>query len=154
MAARVRHATAADVPRVAEIERLSFAADPWSAASFASLVGEPQVLFDVAELAGAVAGYSVVWTAADEAELANVAVAPERRGCGLGGVLLDAAIGAARRRGAAVMYLEVRESNAAARALYASRGFGQVGRRRRYYRSPVEDALVLRAPIGGARDVR
>jgi ribosomal-protein-alanine N-acetyltransferase len=42
------------------------------------------------------------------------------------------------------MFLEVRESNSAARALYASRGFLAVGRRRGYYRSPVEDALVLR----------
>jgi [ribosomal protein S18]-alanine N-acetyltransferase len=48
------------------------------------------------------------------------------------------------------MYLEVRESNTRARALYASRGFEEVGRRRRYYRAPVEDALILRARVGRA----
>jgi ribosomal-protein-alanine N-acetyltransferase len=143
---RVRPARAEDVARVAEIERLSFG-DPWSDESFAGLVGERQVLFSVADTVGGVAGYSVVWTAADESELANVAVAPERRGTGVGALLLDVAMAAARRRGAAVMYLEVRESNTTAQSLYASRGFRQVGRRRRYYRSPAEDALVMRASL-------
>ena len=147
--AAVRPARAGDVRRVADIERASFA-DPWSPDSFAELVGEPRVLFSVIETARGVMGYSVVWTVADEAELANVAVAAEARGQGLGARLLDEAVGAARARGAAVMYLEVRESNAVARALYASRGFEQVGRRRRYYRRPTEDALVLRAPLGSA----
>ena len=48
------------------------------------------------------------------------------------------------------MYLEVRESNQAARAVYAARGFEQVGRRKRYYRDPIEDALVLRATLPNA----
>jgi ribosomal-protein-alanine N-acetyltransferase len=64
--------------------------------------------------------------------------------------LLDAALADARSRGAAVVYLEVRDSNAAARALYLSRGFSEVGRRRSYYRRPVEDAVVMRRPLDGA----
>lgn len=153
MTARLRPACAGDVPAVVAIERASFA-DPWSAASFAALVREPRVLFEVADDGGAVAGYTVVWTAADEADLANIAVAPAHRGTGLGGQLLDAAVRAACGRGAAMMYLEVRESNAVARALYASRGFEEVGRRRRYYRHPVEDALVMRASLAGGRSAR
>jgi ribosomal-protein-alanine N-acetyltransferase len=70
------------------------------------------------------------------------------RGQGVGGRLLDATIGELERRGATSTFLEVRESNAAARALYASRGFDSVGRRRNYYRRPVEDALVLRRDTG------
>jgi len=58
--------------------------------------------------------------------------------------LIDAAIAEAESRGAESMFLEVRESNRAARALYASRGFEEISRRRGYYRTPVEDALVLR----------
>ncbi len=136
---------------MAQIEANSFA-DPWSAESFVGLVGNDRVLFDVAERAGGVVGYSVVWTAADEAELANVAVAAELRGHGIGALLLDAVIREVRARGAVVIFLEVRESNDVARALYASRGFHLVGRRRRYYRRPVEDALVLRASLAaGAR---
>jgi [ribosomal protein S18]-alanine N-acetyltransferase len=79
-------------------------------------------------------------------------VAPEVRGQGVGARLLDDALAAARRNGATAAYLEVRDSNAAARALYASRGFEQVGRRRNYYRKPVEDALVMRRVLdAGAR---
>jgi ribosomal-protein-alanine N-acetyltransferase len=145
----VRAARREDVPQIARIERASFA-DPWSAGSFADLVGDERVLFDVAEAGDGVVGYSVVWTAADEAELANVAVAADRRGEGIGALLLDAAIRGARSRGAEVMFLEVRESNTVARALYAARGFRQVGRRRAYYRRPPEDALVLRASLDRA----
>ena len=144
--ARIRAARVGDVPAVSRIERASFS-DPWTPASFAGLVSETGVLFNVADAGGRVVGYTVVWTAADEAELANIAVDPDVRGQGVGRRLLDQAMAAARARGAAVMFLEVRESNAAARALYAQRGFEQVGRRRRYYRRPVEDALILRASL-------
>jgi ribosomal-protein-alanine N-acetyltransferase len=152
---RLRAATARDVDAVAAIEVLSFS-DPWSRASFASLVGNPQVWFAVAESTGtepAVLGYAVAWFAADEGEIANVAVAPAARGRGIGAMLVEAASAEAARRGARAVYLEVRESNAVARALYASRGFAPVGRRRDYYRQPREDALVLRRDVSPA-DVR
>ena len=148
----VREAVRADLERVHEIEREAFS-DPWSFESFVALLGNPRVLFAVAERggprggAGEVVGYVVAWFVVDEAEVANVAVAPEVRGRGVGARLLDEALSAARRHGAASVYLEVRDSNAAARALYASRGFVQIGRRRRYYRRPVEDALVMRRAL-------
>jgi [ribosomal protein S18]-alanine N-acetyltransferase len=143
----IRVATLADLDRVAEIERSAFS-DPWSRGSFGALLGRPHVYFAVAEHADAgIVGYVVVWHAADEAEIANVAVAPPARGHRLGGLLLDTALAQSVRRGAATVFLEVRESNAAARALYASRGFEPVGRRRGYYRKPLEDALVLRREL-------
>ena len=142
----IRRATRRDVPRVVEIERESFS-DPWTAGAFRSAVDEERLDFLVAEHAGRVVGYAVSWCVMDEAELANLAVAVDARGAGVGGALLDAVIAAARQSGADSMHLEVRESNAAARALYASRGFQAVGRRRRYYRAPVEDALILRASL-------
>ena len=142
----LRPARLRDLPAVAAIEQASFG-DPWSPASFAGLVNNRGVLFAVAEQGGAVAGYVVVWFAADEAEIANVAVASAARGRGVGARLLDAALAEAARREAATVYLEVRESNAVARQLYASRGFAVVGRRRRYYRNPAEDALVLARPV-------
>ena len=144
--AAVRPARPRDLPAVGVIEQASFG-DPWSPAAFGPLVDNPAVYFVVAECEGAVAGYLVAWFAADEGEIGNVAVAAGARGRGLGGVLVQAALDEAAHRGAATVYLEVRESNAAARRLYASRHFGEVGRRRRYYRNPVEDALVLARPI-------
>jgi len=93
---------------------------------------------------GRLAGYIVMWFLVDEAEIANLAVSPDARGRRVGALLLDAAIADAERRGIGTFFLEVRDSNRAARALYESRGFEEIARRRRYYRAPVEDALVMR----------
>lgn len=140
----LRPAGAQDVPLVARIEEASFS-DPWSQRSFQALLHDSRVFFTVATLAdGVVAGYVVAWFVADEGEIANLAVSPAARRRHVGATLLDATIRAARAHHVASLYLEVRDSNAAARALYASRGFVEVGRRRRYYRKPEEDALVLR----------
>ena len=155
----VRPAGRADLDRVAAIERESFS-DPWSRYAFERLLGDNRVFFVVASSAaprgeepqggegggggGEVFGYVVAWFVMNEAEIANLAVAPEARRRHVGALLLDAAIQAARTRGVEAMYLEVRASNVAARTLYASRGFAEIARRKRYYRRPVEDALVLR----------
>jgi [ribosomal protein S18]-alanine N-acetyltransferase len=145
--ALIRPATVADLDGVVAIERISFSDPPWSRASFASLLGDPHAQFLVAILDGEtrqrLGGYVVTWTVADEGDLSNLAVAPEIRHRGLGRRLLEAAITNARRSHVRSLYLEVRESNAIALRLYASRGFVHVGRRRRYYRQPVEDALIL-----------
>ncbi len=151
---RVREATAADLAAVAVIEALSFA-DPWSADAFASSLALPQARFYLAEerdpdeqetAAGAptLLGYVVALTVGEEGEVANLAVAPAARRRGVGGVLLDRFIEESERAGVMALFLEVRESNVAARRLYESRGFAQVGRRKGYYRTPDEDALVLR----------
>ena len=140
----VRPATAADLDRITAIEQASFS-DPWSRRAFQGLLGDRRVFFAVACLPkDIVSGYVAAWFIADQGEIANLAVSPEARGQHLGSLLLDTAIGAARGRGVSSIYLEVRDSNQRARALYASRGFIEVGRRRHYYRRPTEDALVLR----------
>ncbi len=146
-AATLRLARPDDVNEVAALERIAFS-DPWSPHAFTTLIGNPAVLFLVARHPDALAhgtllGYIVARFAADEAEIANLAVTPSTRGQGVGAQLLDAALSEGIGRGAAMTYLEVRESNTAARYLYRSRGFAELGRRRRYYRHPVEDALVL-----------
>src|SRR6185295_16074550 len=129
---------------IAELERASFS-DPWSRASFEAVLDEPAAFCAVANTASArPAGYVVAWFAADEGEIANLAVREPTRRRGIGSMLLAGALAEGKRRGARNMYLEVRESNEAARRLYAARGFEEVGRRKRYYRHPVEDAVVLR----------
>lgn len=150
--ASVRPAAVADIERVSEIERTAFT-DPWSRSAFERLVVEKdeRVHFVVAcTTDGTVVGYVVAWFVMDEGEIANLAVASEWRKRGIGALLLAAAIAAARSREVTTLYLEVRDSNSAARALYASHGFMEVGRRRRYYRRPVEDALVLRLVLPGS----
>ncbi len=157
---RIDMATERDIAGVVAIERLAFS-DPWSAKSFRDALDHPAVYFacargqrdgeaeesdevDDVDDVDEVMGYVVAWFAADEGEIANLAVAPATWGKGIGRVLLDAAFAEGLRRSIAAMYLEVRDSNARARALYASSGFEEVGRRRNYYRRPVEDAIVLR----------
>ena len=93
---------------------------------------------------GTLAGYAVAWFVVGEGEVANIAVHPGCRGQGVGASLIDDVLREARQRQTTAVFLEVRESNDPARQLYASRGFQQVGRRRKYYRHPVEDALLLR----------
>ena len=145
----VRRARETDLPGILAIERVSFT-DPWSRSSFAALLEQPRVYFAVAlDALGALLGYTVAWFVLDEAELANLAVAPEARGRGIGTLLLRGALAAAEARGSTTMYLEVRASNVSALALYASHGFLEVSRRRAYYRKPVEDALVLRRSGAG-----
>ena len=146
----LRRAEEGDVDAIVAIERRSFS-DPWPRGAFLSLVrrDDAHVVVAVPDPpadpgAPPVLGYAIAWFIVGEGEVGNVAVHPDARGRGAGARLLDAALAEAERRGAATMFLEVRESNEAARRLYASRGFTEVGRRRRYYRRPDEDALVMR----------
>jgi ribosomal-protein-alanine N-acetyltransferase len=140
----LRDMTVADVLRVAEIEQQSFS-DAWTPGAFHELLGRGYARLRVAEdTASMVQGYCVLLRAADEGEIANICTAPEVRGGGVGGRLLDDALIAADASASSAVYLEVRTSNQAARTLYESRGFRLVGRRRSYYQHPTEDALVLR----------
>ena len=145
---KLEPAAPGDLPAIAAIERRAFA-DPWSAESFAEMIGRESVWFAVArESAGApVLGYVVAIFAADEGEIGNLAVDDAARGRGIGAMLVQRVLDEATQRAVATVYLEVRESNAGARRLYDRCGFGEVGRRRGYYQRPVEDALVLRRVI-------
>jgi ribosomal-protein-alanine N-acetyltransferase len=133
------------VPLVHAIEQATFS-DPWSARDFRECVAS-DVVFLVAATPDGVAGYVVAQDAVDEAEILNLAVTPARHRGGIGRALVERALATVAQRGAHRVFLEVRESNAPARALYAGLGFQEVGRRSRYYRRPVEDAIVLRAAI-------
>ena len=140
----VRLATVDDIDAIVAIEQAAFS-DPWSEHSFHEALAHPAVFFACARRGGSdVAGYVVAWFAADEGEIANLAVSPMAWGGGVGRALLTSALDVAASRGALAVYLEVRDSNDRARQLYRSSGFEEVGRRRRYYRHPVEDAIVLR----------
>jgi len=130
---------------VGAIEREVFS-DPWSANDFTECVSTG-VPFLVAERRGVVAGYVVAHSAADEGEILNLGVAAAHRRHGIGRELVERALAELTARGVRTVYLEVRASNAAARRLYEALGFAEVGRRSRYYRRPVEDAVVLSAKL-------
>ena len=142
----IRHAEPADAPALCAIERRCFS-DPWSIAGFRDALETPIGFGLVAERRGEVRGYLIGRLVAGEAEILNLAVAPAARRQGVGAALLRVGLQLLRQRDAREVFLEVRESNAAAQELYLAQGFRVVGGRPRYYRNPVEDALVLGLPL-------
>ena len=144
-AIHIRDATARDLPRILEIERLAFPA-PWTLASFERELTLPfsRIMLAIpAERAGApVAGFLCRWLIADECHVLNIAVHPDSRRHGLGTVLLSEAISEAKSSGAGVVTLEVRRSNLAARQLYRKFEFEERRLRRHYY-GPGEDAIIM-----------
>lgn len=145
MTALLRPVEERDLTAISRIERGSFA-DPWTEEAFRRLIDVEPAIFLVAECDpdSTVAGYVAAFSVGEDGEILNVAVTPEFRGRGLAGQMLDAVLIELGARGVRTAFLEVRESNEAARGLYGSRGFAEIGRRRGYYRRPVEDALVMR----------
>jgi ribosomal-protein-alanine N-acetyltransferase len=103
----------------------------------------------VAESDGNLAGFAVSrWLRQETtADVEGLFVRPEYRRQGIGNRLLGACMAWAANAGASTMRLEVRASNTAAQALYRRHGFSPAGVRRAYYSAPVEDALVLHAPL-------
>jgi ribosomal-protein-alanine N-acetyltransferase len=152
----IRRCAPADLERISLIERASFS-DPWSFEAFSAALALRHLRFLVAEETGRAArsgagepglvGYVVALVMGDEGEIADVAVAPAARRRGVGRRLLQRITAEMMEAGVRALYLEVRESNAAARALYGALGFEQVGRRRGYYQHPSEDALLLRREL-------
>lgn len=136
---RIRPATDADVPAIAALERASFS-DPWTEDGFRSLLSGHAL---VAEAGAELVGYGFARHAADVGEILNVAVAPAARRQGIARALVAGLLEALHAVGVAEVFLEVRESNDPARILYEALGFAPVGRRPRYYRKPLEDALIL-----------
>lgn len=137
-----RPMAAADLDRVLAIEN-QVHSHPWSRGIFADCLQGPYYCH-VGELHGRIVGYSVHSAAAGEAHLLNLAVAPSHQGQGLGRYLLQRVLADVRALGARTLFLEVRQSNRAAQALYESEGFNEVGRRFDYYPAEAgrEDALI------------
>lgn len=132
----------ADVPRIAELEKLCFRS-PWSERSLKSELKNRVAHYRVAELDGRIIAYGGMWVLFDEAHITNVAVDPEYRHRGFGRLLMKDMAAAAAGQGASSMTLEVRISNAAAIRLYESLGFEIAGRRRRYYSDTGEDGYIM-----------
>ncbi|HET7321714.1 MAG TPA: ribosomal protein S18-alanine N-acetyltransferase [Longimicrobiaceae bacterium] len=146
MSVELRPLARSDLPAMLAIERAAFST-PWRSSTFEALFDRADTDLLAAVHQGTLVGYAVCWTILDQAELGNVAVAPECRGRGVGRRLVQAALARVRERGAAECFLEVRASNEAARILYERSGFEPIGRRRRYYSRPTEDAVVMRARL-------
>jgi ribosomal-protein-alanine N-acetyltransferase len=162
MAVRVRPAQPADLPRLVEIASHSATAAQWNQAEYLKLFAtnqfpaqsqvHPEIVNHqsqlrtalVVEQDGSVVGFIVCRQVEGEWEIENIAVTGAARRCGLGSRLVGELLDLVRSRGGKSVFLEVRESNRAARSLYEKWAFIEVGRRKMYYQNPAEDALVLK----------
>lgn len=129
------------LPFVAELERACFS-EPWSEKSLELLL-TPDALGVVGLRDGLVVAYGGILWALDEGQITNVAVASDARRQGNGRMIMEELIASAKARGCVQISLEVRASNEAAITLYERLGFVVAGRRKRFYKAPVEDALVM-----------
>ena len=145
MNAEIRRATEGDLPLLLSAEARLFPADPWGGSALAGHLAAPHTLSLLLFSDGVFAGYLFAGFSPPEGELYRIAVLPEYRRRGFGRLLLDELFRAADEREADSIWLEVRESNVAARSLYAAAGFDLVSRRENYYRDPREAALVMTA---------
>lgn len=140
---RIVPADAGMLERIAEMEREIFS-DPWPLKSLENCLKNPAFIFLAArDGQGAVCGYLAGSLIPPEGEVCTLAVSPGRRREGIGRALLTAFLQKGVERGAERFFLEVRAGNASAIALYRSCGFIEYGRRKRYYRSPTEDAVLM-----------
>lgn len=143
---RIRRAALDDVAALAAIERRCFS-DPWSPAGIRETIQYGTTIALVAQEKEEVAGYLLARISGEEGEILNLAVLPDHRRRGVANQLLKQGLAALLDAGVREAYLEVRESNEAALALYGSHGFRPVAVRPHYYRNPPEDALVLRSQL-------
>ena len=137
---------------VAELERVCFP-DPWSRNMLKEELENDLAAFLVAlDGEGAVAGYAGLQVVLNEGYILNVAVRPDCRRQGVAGQLLQVFLNFARGNRLSFLTLEVRASNYAAIALYGSRGFRGVGRRKNYYEHPREDAVLMTLDLSGEEE--
>lgn len=134
--------TTADVENVIAIERASFRF-PWSTRFFLDELQVDCAHSILAEVDGRIVGYVLFWILAEEVDIHNIAVHPDFRRQGIGRLLLEQVVAAARRQERLRVTLDVRCSNGPAQSLYLSLGFVARGLRKGYYSDNGEDALVM-----------
>src|SRR5438876_4467613 len=144
----LRHATSDDIPAILFLAREAMPAAHWSELSYRSIF-EPGSPFRIAMVVradgrdneGPLQAFLFARFSGSDCELENMVVAPENQRCGLGSILIHALIAEACEHKATRIFLEVRESNTAARRLYEKCGLAITSRRKSYYVNPPEDAV-------------
>lgn len=143
----VRELKVEDSAAVAEMEQQIFS-DPWSEKSVLDTVRQKQSVCFAVEKAGHLLGYLLAYHAADEAEIARIAVQKETRRQGAAGKLMLALENYCVEQHIGTLLLDVRESNEAARSFYTKHGFTEDGIRQAFYRNPSEDAVLMSKQLG------
>ena len=138
-----------DLARLLKMESDCFPNDPWGETALTAMMNEESTYFLIWQVLSEGSkisrkfGYVVFRVTDDETELYKIAVLPKFRGKGYANTMLHQMIHIAGRDGSKRVILEVRESNAAALALYQKNGFTVDGIRKNYYKNPTEDAILM-----------
>ncbi|MDO9113796.1 MAG: ribosomal protein S18-alanine N-acetyltransferase [Polaromonas sp.] len=150
-----RSMTVRDLDAVVAVETRCYS-HPWSRGNFTDSLAAGYLAEVLEGGEGELVGYFIAMTGVDELHLLNITVAPAWQGQGHGQALMAVLQQHAQHQGLAMLWLEVRESNQGARALYRRLGFEEVGLRRGYYPAAVrrEDAVVMRLALSEARTPR
>lgn len=150
----LRPARREDLSQMMDLAHQAFTASQWSKEVFEKLFAQDDGitrLVLVAEEAGEggsrIAGFLAGRESAGEWEIENIAVIVSARRTGLGSRLLKEFLHQIQSSGGQEVFLEVRESNKAARALYEKWAFQELGRRKQYYTDPVEDGLIMKLSL-------
>ena len=140
----------ADLLGVADLEQRAMTA-PWTLAQLQEEIDAANSMALVAEDGDNLCGYAFYRSCPPECELLHVVVAPEWRRQNVASSLLLQGFTTLSALGCTDCFLEVRQSNMAARSLYERMGFFQAGTRKQYYQQPVEDALLLSRNLSEGR---
>lgn len=138
----IRRMKQEDAGAAAVLEKMYFSV-PWSEQSLREAAAREGNIYVVAEENGEILGYAGAWGVFGEADITNVCVREDSRKKGIGEKLLRFLMQEGSKEDIGTFFLEVRESNSGAIALYEKIGFRRVGIRKNFYEKPVENGIVM-----------
>jgi ribosomal-protein-alanine N-acetyltransferase len=139
---KIRKANIQDTYLLAQLEEKAFTV-PWREESLIAEIQKQNSYYIVCEKEGKILGYAGMWILLDEGEIARIAVQPSFREKGIGTLLTEHLLYYAQSQNVQNVFLEVRESNIAARKIYQKAGFKEIGIRKKYYTLPTENAIIM-----------
>ena len=138
----IRRAHPDDATAIAEME-INIFGDPWSKKDIFSYICSESGMCFTALDGGEPIAYIIGQKIPPEAEIYRIAVRPDKRQRGIGYRLLSYALKTELGSGVETVFLEVREGNIPARALYRAYGFTEIITRKNYYQNPTENAVIM-----------
>ncbi len=143
----VRDMDSVGARQAAELEKLCFSS-PWELEEYEKARSREDFSCLCAYVDDAFAGFLMAFHVLDECHLLDIATAEKFRRRGVGTALMDELVKRTKQRDGRFVYLEVREHNTSARALYEKLGFAEVGKRKDYYKCPTDDAVLYTLYVG------
>lgn len=139
---KIRKMQKEDIEGVLEVEKESFKT-PWTRRLFFDELENPRTVYYVCCSEDEILGYGGMWHVVDEGQITNIAVKKNSRKKGIGSKILEEIINWSKEHDIKVIELEVRQGNFGALELYKKYGFRAVGKRKGYYKEPLEDAVLM-----------